>query len=697
MAAQVEGPASWYTKPGTPTVATIAVAGITAVLICCIAWAAYAVERRLVSAAGHSLVQAATDAASKLEMIVVERRRDLEVLASAPVVRADHPKALAAYLNQFLSTYGSAYRWIRVTDHSGRLIAATDLSTVGQRYDHETWFTQAAIAPGLSVVSTPQRGGAQPTSLMFSAPILDAEGRLHGVVAASLTVSALVEMLDQTMRVLQDLEWSEDSHIEYQLLSADGDLMADSNLRQNGQYNLRHMGLPSAQLVATSPRGFVEETHVRRQAPVITAYAQVAIPDLSPARWGILIRVDRTSVLAPIRTFLQTLMWVTALSVGPLSLLLLWLVRTLHVEWHSAICESTRASEAESMLKKRTEALHSLVVAATMLSRDRELDHLLQHLLDITRLHTKADYAALWIPSVGASQKGAHIARGQESVTRLIERLRTKNSAPGWLVAEQGTIHLSDLTRPGEVQETSTLLTSFLGVPIRCHGRLFGELHLANKRTDGAEPMDFSDLDEQVAQTLATQAGIAVENLQLLEASTQRSRQDGMTGLLNHSSTLDCLSRELARAEREQKPLAVIMADLDHFKRINDTHGHAIGDVVIQETAHRLVETTRLYDLVGRMGGEEFLVMIPACDLDSAGEFAERLRHAMCDKPFETPAGPLTVTVSIGVTAWSVGQPLNPQALLETADRALYRVKRQGRNGVEAAMATELVPDRQVA
>ncbi len=688
--------ASWFAAPCPPTVATIAVAAITVVMLVCIGWAACTVERRLVSAAGHSLVQAATDAASKLEMVIAERRGDVEVFAATPIAQGDRPEALASYLNRFLSTHGSIYHWIGVTDKTGRLIAATDGSK-GRGRDHETWFTQAATLPRVTAVRTPPHQGRRPsTSLMFSAPVLGTHGELKGVAAASVTIGVLVETLDQTMRVLQGMEWSEDSNIEYQLLNADGDVMADSTLGQEGEVNLKHLGLPSARLVAASSRGFIEETHLRRPGSVITAYAQVALPDPSQPRWGILIRVDRSSVLAPVRTFLRKLMSVTALIVVPLFLLLLWLVRTLHVEWHTALRESTRASEAESVLKKRTEALHSLVVAATMLSRERDLDHLLQQLLDITRLHTRADYAALWVPTC-QSQPGAQMADGHERVTRLIEQLRRGKRHPGWLVPRQGTIRLADLTGPGGNPVTPDLLSSFLGVPVRCHGRLFGELLLANKRTDDEGPMDFSDLDEQVAQTLATQAGIAIENLQLLEESRQRSRQDSMTGLLNHSATLDALSRELARAEREEKPLAVIMADLDHFKRVNDSHGHAVGDVVIRETAHRLQEATRRYDLVGRIGGEEFLVMIPACDLLSAGEFAERLRSAISDRPIETPAGPLTITVSLGVTAWCVGQPLHPQRLLETADRALYRVKHRGRNGVETAAATERAVDRQVA
>ena len=673
--------------------------GITVVMIFCIGWAACTVERRLVAAAGHSLVQAATDAAGKLELIIAERRGDIEVLASTPVVRSPNVEALGAYLHQSLASH-RAYEWIAVAGASGRLIAATDSSTVGQRRDQEAWFRGAALSSGVTVLSTnPNDDAHQSVAIALSAPIRRSDGRFHGVVAASLAVPALLDALDQTMRVLQGMEWSDDSHIEYQLVNGDGDLMADSDLRQDGALNLKRLGLPSAQLVAATSRGFVEETHLRRHEPVITAYAQVNIPNTSPPlRWGILIRVDRGSVLAPVRAFLRKLMWIMMLLVLPLCGLLLWLVKTLHREWNLASKESRRAAEAESTLVKRTEALHSLVVAATMLSRDRNLDELLHHLLDITRLNTRADYAAFWVPGNGIRGKSTSLETGHEELTRLIARVRAEKGTGAWLVPEQGTIRLADLLAPpGFTASQPHSLSSFLGVPIRCHGRLFGELHLANKRLEDGRALEFTDLDEQVAQTLATQAGIAIENLLLLEESTQRSRLDGMTGLLNHSAALDALSRELARAEREGQPLAVIMADLDHFKRINDTYGHAIGDSVIRDTAGRLLEATRLYDLVGRMGGEEFLVIIPACDLASVGEFAERLRSAISDRPIETSAGSLTVTVSIGATAWSPGVPVSPHSLLETADQALYRVKHRSRNAVEVSTPTDPSPDRQVA
>ena len=153
----------------------------------------------------------------------------------------------------------------------------------------------------------------------------------------------------------------------------------------------------------------------------------------------------------------------------------------------------------------------------------------------------------------------------------------------------------------------------------------------------------------------------------------------------------------MVRAEREGEPLAVLMADLDHFKRINDTYGHRVGDVVIRDAAGRIREAARRYDLVGRVGGEEFLIILPGCDERAAAEFAERIRYAIGSESIESQAGPLSVTVSIGAAAWAPGQPPLPHLLWEIADQALYRVKHNGRNGVAVSTLPDKLSCREVA
>ena len=163
-----------------------------------------------------------------------------------------------------------------------------------------------------------------------------------------------------------------------------------------------------------------------------------------------------------------------------------------------------------------------------------------------------------------------------------------------------------------------------------------------------------------------------------------QAARDSLTNLWNHAAILDRLDQELARASRQQLPMGVLMADLDFFKQINDTHGHATGDEVLRHVARTLTTLIRPYDAVGRYGGEEFLFVLPGCDSDSTMNLAERLREEIA---LQKIAYNLTVTVSIGATALEWRQPIAASALLRQADAALYKAKRGGRNRVEFLQA----------
>jgi diguanylate cyclase (GGDEF)-like protein/PAS domain S-box-containing protein len=170
-----------------------------------------------------------------------------------------------------------------------------------------------------------------------------------------------------------------------------------------------------------------------------------------------------------------------------------------------------------------------------------------------------------------------------------------------------------------------------------------------------------------------------------------QAAHDALTGLLNRAATLEKLAEELSRAYREKTKLAVIMADLDCFKNINDTYGHLGGDAVLREVARRISESVRPYDVVGRYGGEEIIIALPGCDRAGAVSFAERIREAIESRPVETDEGRIGVTASLGVAIAGDPQPRDPDTVVRDADRALYRAKQHGRNCV---MTTEENPDR---
>jgi len=172
------------------------------------------------------------------------------------------------------------------------------------------------------------------------------------------------------------------------------------------------------------------------------------------------------------------------------------------------------------------------------------------------------------------------------------------------------------------------------------------------------------------------------------DALRVQATHDPLTGLWNHAAIFDILRRELERAQRQGTSLGVVMADLDHFKQINDTYGHPAGDTVLREATRRMQSAVRTYDSIGRYGGEEFLIVVPGADEASALQQAERLRVSVSKAPVELDqSSTIPLTISLGVTAPAEPKVSSLDSLLRAADLALYEAKRKGRNRVEMASA----------
>jgi diguanylate cyclase (GGDEF)-like protein len=182
-------------------------------------------------------------------------------------------------------------------------------------------------------------------------------------------------------------------------------------------------------------------------------------------------------------------------------------------------------------------------------------------------------------------------------------------------------------------------------------------------------------------------AGARVAGLQsgLSEAHEQlriQATRDDLTGLWNRRAILEHLGRELNRARHEHRPLTIALADLDDFKNVNDLHGHAAGDAVLKHTTQQMLSQLRSYDFMGRYGGEEFLILLPACDARSGRGVAERMRCQVATMSTRFGEMDLQTTVSLGLT-WTCSADATPEGMIEAADAALYRAKANGRNRVE--------------
>jgi diguanylate cyclase (GGDEF)-like protein len=166
-------------------------------------------------------------------------------------------------------------------------------------------------------------------------------------------------------------------------------------------------------------------------------------------------------------------------------------------------------------------------------------------------------------------------------------------------------------------------------------------------------------------------------------ALKDQAMKDSLTGLWNRRVIFEMLEREISRAQRDHLPIAVVMIDLDHFKNINDTYGHLTGDAVLEEVAKRIANLMRPYDLAGRYGGEEFLIVLPGCSPTNGIQRADHFRRAIADSAILTSSVPLTVTCSLGVASHDEAMPA--EDLIHQADEALYCAKRLGRNCVRTS------------
>jgi diguanylate cyclase (GGDEF)-like protein len=173
---------------------------------------------------------------------------------------------------------------------------------------------------------------------------------------------------------------------------------------------------------------------------------------------------------------------------------------------------------------------------------------------------------------------------------------------------------------------------------------------------------------------------LQAELFRLQEMFRAQSRTDPLTGCLNRRGITERLLAEISFAQRDRRPLGIGVLDVDHFKKINDTHGHAVGDGVLQELVHRLGSSVRASDAYGRIGGEEFLILWPGLSVESSRVAADRVRQIMERTPFVIDDVTLRATVSLGVTT-TLGDDTQ-EVVIERADQALYAAKGAGRNRV---------------
>jgi diguanylate cyclase len=231
-----------------------------------------------------------------------------------------------------------------------------------------------------------------------------------------------------------------------------------------------------------------------------------------------------------------------------------------------------------------------------------------------------------------------------------------------------------------------TIPTYSICVPMMAQGETLGILYLDTGPEQMASKVKpLTEAQERTVKTLTEHLALAVANLNLRESLRKQAIRDPLTGLFNRRYMEESLEREFRRASRRESPLAILMIDIDHFKRLNDSFGHEAGDAVLRELAKVFQAQLRAEDIASRYGGEEFVLILPESDMAAASECADRLQQAVHAMQIQHYGRTLEgISLSIGLTCFPQ-QGKTVDSLMRTADAALYRAKENGRDRVEIA------------
>lgn len=323
------------------------------------------IEVRMVEATGENLMLAASEIADKLDRLLFERHGDVRMLARAFSGQPLDKRSISEYLKWMKTTYGPVYLWLGVTDHQGRMVAATDQSIIGQDYGRSGWFEGVRQTGAVRVdeVET-HEPNRKIESIAFTSPIVGAKGEFLGVVTTRIGLQRLEEVLTETIREIQQSNGA-GGPFEYQFLTKEGVIFVDSTLSGLDRVNLKQAGLPSAVLSGTGKPGYVEEEHGRRHVPVVTGYARTkGYNDYPGFQWTILLRMDRDVILLPIRAMMWKLGIAGVVVWLPMVGLLLWATGQLRREYRQAQQESEWARAAEAALLQSQERNRVIVDTA---------------------------------------------------------------------------------------------------------------------------------------------------------------------------------------------------------------------------------------------------------------------------------------------------------------------------------------------
>lgn len=316
-------------------------------------------------------------------------------------------------------------------------------------------------------------------------------------------------------------------------------------------------------------------------------------------------------------------------------------------------------------LRRRADELQALQSATVALLTSLDLEELLPEILQAVRSAIPAaEEGNLFLTEAGIEDVPPYL----HPVVLIGQPMLRDDLLDGGAGAQE----------TGEPEITKDI-RSLIAAPLMLEGRCIGVLSLTASQSQVFTPRDLGLLSSFAATTTA-----AIRNAKLYDEVQRQSITDQLTGLYNRRGLFALSEHEIELARRNKRRPSVILFDIDHFKQVNDTFGHGVGDEVLRELAARVRESIRSIDILARYGGEEFAILVPDTSLNNARDLAERLRQKVAAAPFPTYRGPIPVTISLGVVE-ATSTRLDLAELLVLADAALYRAKQNGRNRVELA------------
>jgi diguanylate cyclase (GGDEF)-like protein len=327
--------------------------------------------------------------------------------------------------------------------------------------------------------------------------------------------------------------------------------------------------------------------------------------------------------------------------------------------------------------------LYTLIELSRMISASLDLEQLLTTTIKTVVEKTQVEAYCLFLYDEESRRLVVRTSGG--AGTEVLKELKL---APGEGLAgrvfERRTPELFPVISEPAWPDLPPGVSSALAAPLAIKDGSVGVITLMSRRS-GA----FTERDLIFFSAVANQLGIAVENARLYHRTKELSYRDSLTGLFNRRYFEETLAQEIRRAERYKMPLTLIMVDIDHFKRYNDTHGHPKGDEVLKDVSTILLKNTRQVDVVARYGGEELVLILPLTPKEPALLVAEKLRRAIEEAPVpgEQILPERRLTISLGVATYP-SDATTAAGLVLAADRALYQAKQGGRNRVAGAVTS---------